>query len=46
MPDLSDADSLLLASSFDLSGRQIDNMVRKIEIEGILNASPIGLTIQ
>jgi hypothetical protein len=36
MPELSDEDSKRLATDFDLSGGQIDNIVRKSEMDYIL----------
>jgi SpoVK/Ycf46/Vps4 family AAA+-type ATPase len=37
MPDLSEDDCLALASRFNFSGGQIDNIARKYEIHGLLN---------
>ena len=43
MPTLSDEDCLFLAQEFTFSGGQIDNVVRKCEIEQILTGTPVDL---
>ncbi len=43
MPHLSDEDCELLASQFDFSGGQIDNVVRKNEINEIIHGSKVNL---
>ena len=43
MPTLSDEDCLFLSQEFTFSGGQIDNVVRKCEIEQILTGTPVDL---
>jgi AAA+ superfamily predicted ATPase len=43
LPDLLQADYNLLAQQFDLSGGQIDNIIRKIEIDEIINGKNLSL---
>jgi hypothetical protein len=43
MPTLADEDCLFLAQEFTFSGGQIDNVVRKCEIEQILTGTPVDL---
>lgn len=43
MPHLSDEDCELLASAFDFSGGQIDNVVRKNEINEIIHGKEVNI---
>jgi hypothetical protein len=43
MPTLADEDCLFLAQEFTFSGGQIDNVVRKCEIEHVLTGLPVDL---
>jgi len=42
-PDLSDSDAVALAKDHDLTGGQIDNIIRKIEIQQILKGENVDL---
>jgi SpoVK/Ycf46/Vps4 family AAA+-type ATPase len=43
MPTLADEDCLFLAQEFTFSGGQIDNVIRKCEIEHVLTGVPVDL---
>src|SRR5690606_22306490 len=43
MPHLSNEDCELLASTFDFSGGQIDNIVRKNEINDIMHSNKVDI---
>jgi AAA+ superfamily predicted ATPase len=41
LPELSEAECIRLAKTFDFSGGQIDNIIRKYQIEGIIHQSDL-----
>jgi len=45
MPELSESDSTELAKKFDVSGGQIENITRKIEVDTILNPGNISMDL-
>lgn len=43
LPELTDGDAEAVANEYDLTGGQIDNVVRKLEVQRILHESPLEL---